>query len=155
MRVPLSGYVTKVQYREYRCSAMLSSMANTGLLIAVVDDEPRFCSALARLLKTHGFDVETFTRGNDFLAAFTSRAPDCVLLDLHMPEISGFEILERLAGRHLPVLVITGHDQPGNAERVRAVGGTGYLLKPVNETQLLDAVRAAINHPPAVNTQAP
>jgi FixJ family two-component response regulator len=129
---------------------MLASMDNSGLYIAVVDDEPRFCSALARLLKTHGFDVETFTRGEDFLAAFASRSPDCLLLDLHMPETSGFEVLERLAGRKLPVLVITGHDQPGNAERVSALGGLGYLLKPLTETQLLDAVRAAIKHPTRV-----
>jgi FixJ family two-component response regulator len=121
-------------------------MVEAGHLIAVVDDEPNFCSALARLLRTHGFDVETFTRGQEFLATFESRSPDCVLLDLHMPEISGFEILEHLAGQHLPVLVITGHDQPGNAERIRALGGSGYLLKPLKETQLLDAVRAAIEH---------
>lgn len=122
-------------------------MNETGPLIAVVDDEPKFCSALARLLKTHGFDVVTFTRGDDFLAACASRSPDCLLLDLHMPDPNGFEILELVAARRLPVLVITGHDQPGNAERVRALGGLGYLLKPVEETPLLDAIRAVIEHP--------
>jgi len=129
-------------------------MRETWPLIAVVDDEPKFCSALARLLKTHGFDVVTFTRGDDFLAACASRSLDCLLLDLHMPDPNGFEILERVVARRLPVLVITGHDQPGNAERVRALGGLGYLLKPVKETQLLDAVRAAIEHPPAIGAPA-
>jgi len=116
-------------------------------LISVLDDEPQFCKALARLLKTHGFEVVTFTRGEDLLAACTSRLPDCLLLDLHMPGLNGFEVLERIAGR-VPVLVITGHDQPGNAERVRALGASGYFLKPVNELQLLAAIRAAIDHPP-------
>jgi FixJ family two-component response regulator len=129
-------------------------MRETWPLIAVVDDEPKFCSALARLLKTHGFDVVTFTRGDDFLAACASRSPDCLLLDLHMPDPNGFEILERVVARRLPVVVITGHDQPGNAERVRALGGLGYLLKPVKETQLLDAVRAVIEHPPAIGAPA-
>ena len=129
-------------------------MDETWPLIAVVDDEPKFCSALARLLKTHGFDVVTFTRGDDFLAACASRSPDCLLLDLHMPDPNGFEILERVAARHLPVLVITGHDQPGNAERVRALGGLGYFLKPVKETPLLNAIRAAIEHPPAISAPA-
>jgi FixJ family two-component response regulator len=115
-------------------------------LIAVLDDEPQFGKALARLLKTHGFDVVTFTRGEDLLAACASRSPDCLLLDLHMPGLNGFEVLERMAARHVPVLVITGHDQPGNAERVRVLGGLNYFLKPVNESQLLVAIRDAISH---------
>jgi FixJ family two-component response regulator len=122
-------------------------MHETRPLIAVLDDEPMFCRALARLLKTHGLDVETFTHGDEFLAACESRLPDCLLLDLHMPDLNGFDILERVAARHLPVLVITGHDQPGNAERVRALGGRDYFLKPVNESRLLGAIRAAINPP--------
>jgi DNA-binding response OmpR family regulator len=65
-----------------------------------------------------------------------------------MPDPNGFEILERVAARRLAVLVITGHDQPGNAERVRALGGLDYFCKPVNETQLLTAIRAAIRHSP-------
>jgi len=113
----------------------------------VVDDEPQFCRALGRLLKTHDFDVVTFTHGDEFLAACASRLPDCLLLDLHMPDPNGFEILERVAARRLPVLVITGHDQPGNAERVRALGGLSYFLKPVIETQLLDAIRAVVKRP--------
>jgi FixJ family two-component response regulator len=122
-------------------------MHETRPLIAVLDDEPQFCRALARLLKTHGLDVVTFTRGDEFLAACVSRLPDCLLLDLHMPDLNGFDILERVAARHLPVLVITGHDQPGNTERVRALGGRDYFLKPVNESRLLGAIRAAIKPP--------
>jgi response regulator NasT len=72
--------------------------------------------------------------------------PNCVLLDLHMPGLNGFDVLGRIA-RRVPVLVITGHDQPGNAERVRASGALGYFLKPVNESQLLAAIHAAIDHP--------
>lgn len=115
-------------------------MDQTRPLIAVLDDEPQFCKALARLLKTHGFDVVTFTRGEEFLAACASRLPDCLLLDLHMPDSNGFDVLERVAARHLPVLVNTGHDQPGNAERVRTLGGLDYLLKPLNESKPLAAI---------------
>jgi len=116
-------------------------------LIAVLDDEPQFCKAVARLLKTHAFDVVTFTCGEAFLADFASQSPDCLLLDLHMPDLSGFEVLERSAARGIPSFVITGHDLPGNAERVRALGAADYFLKPVNESQLVDAIRAAIGHP--------
>jgi len=121
-------------------------MNQTRPLIAVLDDEPQFCKALARLLKTSGFDAVTFTHGEEFLAACASRVPDCLLLDLHMPDLSGFEVLERVAGRHLPVLVITGHDQPGNAERVRTLGAAEYLLKPVNDQTVLDAIKLALAH---------
>ncbi len=126
---------------------MLAPMDRIRPLIAVLDDEPQFCKAVARLLKTHAFDVVTFTRGEEFLADFASRSPECLLLDLHMPDLSGFEVLERIAARRIPSLVITGHDQPGNAERVRALGAADYFLKPVNESQLVDAIRAAIGHP--------
>lgn len=122
-------------------------MDQTRPLIAVLDDEPQFGKALARLLKTHGFEVVPFTRGEEFLAACASRLPNCLLLDLHMPGLNGFDVLERIATRRVPVLVITGHDQPGNAERVRALGASAYFLKPVNENQLLEAVRAAMEHP--------
>ena len=120
-------------------------MDQTHPFICVLDDEPKYCTALARLLKTHGFEVATFTRGEEYLKACASRLPNCLLLDLHMPGLNGFDVLERVAVRHVPVLVITGHDQPGNAERVRASGACGYFLKPVNESQLLAAIRAAID----------
>jgi FixJ family two-component response regulator len=113
-------------------------------LVSVLDDEPQFGKALARLLKTHGFEVQTFTHVEKFLEACASRLPNCLLLDLHMPALSGFDVLEWIAARRVPVLVITGHDQPGNAERVRALGATAYFLKPVNESHLLTAIRAAI-----------
>ena len=121
-------------------------MSKTESLIAVLDDEPKFCQALARLLKSHGFDVVTFTQAVDLFSAFASRRPDCLLLDLHMPGTSGFEVLEWLAVQHVsrPVIVLTGHDQPGNDARVRELGGVDYLLKPLNESQLLSAIGKAI-----------
>jgi len=121
-------------------------------LIAVLDDEPQYCRALARLLKTHGFEVATYARGEDLLGACGSRLPDCLLLDLHMPGLSGFDVLERVAAKRVPVLVITGYDQPGNAERVLALGCAGYFLKPVNESQLLTAVHAAVDHKPSTSS---
>ncbi|HUO10580.1 MAG TPA: response regulator [Phycisphaerae bacterium] len=120
-------------------------MAKSPIYIAVLDDEPRFCKALARLLTTHAFHVATFTTGADLLAACASRLPDCLLLDLHMPTPNGFEVLAQIAPRGVPVIVITGHDQPGNAERVRDLGAANYFLKPVDDLQLLEAIRAALS----------
>jgi len=125
---------------------MLAPMQRIRPLIAVLDDERQFCKAVARLLKTHAFDVVTYTEGRTFLVDLELRSPDCLLLDLHMPDLSGFDVLERIAARRIPSFVITGHDQPGNAERARALGAADYFLKPVNESELVDALRAAIDH---------
>lgn len=121
-------------------------MTEPGPLIAVLDDEPQMCKALSRLLKTHGFCVVTFVQGAEFLSMCASRLPNCLLLDLHMPGMSGFEVLERFAAQHVPVpvIVITGQDQPGNAERVLALGAAAYLLKPLSESLLIAAIRKAI-----------
>jgi FixJ family two-component response regulator len=121
-------------------------MPDTRSLIYVLDDEPQMCKALGRLLKTHGFEVVSFALGEDLLAACEARSPQCLLLDLHMSGINGFEVLERFAAQRMPfpVIVITGHDQPGNAERVRDLGAVCYLLKPLNESRLLGAIRSAL-----------
>ena len=115
-------------------------------LIAVLDDEPKMCKALSRLLHTRGFEVVTFALAEELLALCALRLPDCLVLDLHLPGISGFEVLERLTAQRssLPVIVITGHDQPGNAQRVRELGAADYLLKPVNELTLVAALAKAM-----------
>ena len=120
-------------------------MADRNKVIAVVDDETKMCVALARLLKTHGYDVAPFESGDDFLKAVQSDWPDCMLLDLHMPRTTGFYVLEAIATMRVavPIIVITGHDEPGNAERVRGLGAADYLLKPLDESVLIDAIQRA------------
>jgi CheY-like chemotaxis protein len=85
-------------------------------------------------------------RDEELLAACASLLPDCFLLDLPMPGMNGFQVLDRLAAQRLPVpvIVITGHDQQGNAERLRALGVVDYLLKPLNESQLMAALGKVI-----------
>lgn len=102
--------------------------------------------ALRRLLASRGFRVDTYERGADLLAALAgSPRPDCLLLDLHMPEMSGFDVLEALQNRQIamPVIVITGHDGPGMEERSRMLGAISYLKKPVDRDDLLSAIEAA------------
>ena len=101
--------------------------------------------ALRRLLHSRGFRVEEYERGEDLLAALSSHPPDYLLLDLHMPGINGFNVLEVLhAGQiSLPVIIITAHDEPGTSERVRELGASAYLKKPVDRDALLSAIAAA------------
>lgn len=121
-------------------------IAETHPVVAVLDDEAPMRKALGRLLKIHGFAVESFADGGEFLTAAALHPPDCLLLDLHMPGITGFDVLATLADRPAPppVVVITAHDEPGTAERALKLGAAAYLLKPLDEDALLEGVRSAI-----------
>ncbi len=118
-------------------------------VIAVVDDELPVRSALSRLLGAAGFDVVACDGGAAFLEMLTKRPIDCVLLDLHMPEVDGFTVLERMgqAPHHPPVIVLTGHDGPAVRERVLAAGVSGYITKPVQRDVILHAIEAVLSKP--------
>src|SRR5437879_12291041 len=81
-------------------------MTDRKKVIAVLDDEAKMRLALARLLKTHGYDVAPFESGDDFLKAVHSDRPDCMLLDLHMPRPTGFDVLASISSMHNPMPVI-------------------------------------------------
>jgi DNA-binding response OmpR family regulator len=120
-------------------------MPTTGPVVAVLDDEPEMRKALRRLLTCRGFHVEEYEHGEDLLAALDTHPLEYLLLDLHMPGINGFDVLEAFRSRQssVPVIVITAHDEPGTAERVRALGASAYLKKPVDRDTLFAAIRAA------------
>jgi FixJ family two-component response regulator len=119
----------------------------TGLLIAVVDDEEAVRIALRRLLRSASFNVETFSSGAEFLESLKDRHPACVVLDLHMPQLNGFAVQARLtgAGCPVPVVVITGHHSAESRERALAGGAAACLPKPVDDKILLDAINRALN----------
>jgi FixJ family two-component response regulator len=115
-------------------------------LIAVVDDEEHIRKALRRLLVSAGLEVEIFMSGAEFLDSLRTRRPDCVVLDLHMPLMSGFAVQARLAeaSDRIPVLIITGRDSPETREQAFAAQPVAYLSKPVNDKDLLDAIEQAL-----------
>jgi len=115
-------------------------------LIAVVDDEEPIRKAMDRLLRSASLDVVTFASGAAFLESLEAQEPDCVVLDLHMPCLSGFDVQAQLttSAPRLPIVVITGHDSPGARERVIEAGAAGYLRKPVDGQALLDTIASAI-----------
>jgi two-component system, LuxR family, response regulator FixJ len=103
--------------------------------VAVVDDEEPIRKALMRLMRSVGLSVETFASGPEFLQSLDTRLPDCVLLDLHMPQMNGFHVQAHLAGKYaaLPVIIVTGHDLPNARERAMAGGlfPFGFLWNPL------------------------
>ena len=118
--------------------------------IAVVDDDPSVRKALARLLRASDLDADAYGSAQQFLESLQTSAPDCLVLDLQMPEMNGLALQRELgrAGIRLPIVVITGHDEPGMQARCLAAGAAAYLRKPLEERTLLAAIEAAINPAP-------
>ena len=114
-------------------------------LIAVVDDEQPVRKALMRLMCSAGLTVETFGSGPEFLESIDTRLPDCAVVDLHMPQMDGFNVQASLARKctALPVIIVTGHDLPNARERAMQGGASAFLRKPVPDRTLLDAISAA------------
>jgi len=121
-------------------------VTRTKSLIAIVEDEEPICKALRRLLRSAGMDVKSFPSGVEFLESLATQWPDCVVLDLQMPVMNGFEVQARLAELRVsvPVVIITGHDS--DETRALALAGfpVAYLRKPVNDQLLLDAIALAL-----------
>jgi DNA-binding response OmpR family regulator len=115
-------------------------------LIAVVDDENSICRALKRLLEASGFDVLTFPSGKEFVDALGTDQIDCAVLDLHMPGLSGLDLLKwlRSDGRQIPVIVVTGRDEHNTRALCLAAGACAYLPKPLDASQLLHAIADAL-----------
>ena len=125
-------------------------MTSTRPLIAVVDDDVSVRRALARLLQAAGYHAETFADAEAFLAYPASHPPACLILDVRMPGMSGRELYDHLRAerRAIPTIFITGHGDSRMAARAVAAGAAGFLLKPFEDEQLLEAVEEAVAHGP-------
>jgi FixJ family two-component response regulator len=114
--------------------------------VAVVDDEESVRKALKRLLRAAGLEAESYATGQEFLEQAAQREPDCVVLDLHMPVMSGSQVLAQIRKmpRRPPVVVITAHDVPEKRDECLAAGACAYLRKPLEDRLLLNAISAAL-----------
>lgn len=110
--------------------------------VALVDDEAPVRQALGRLLRLADHAVMAFASGEEFLESLPARVPDCVLLDVHMPGLSGLQVQRVLlaAGRSLPIVVITGSDDAEVERGALGAGARCVLRKPFSNEQLLHAV---------------
>lgn len=112
----------------------------------VVDDDPSVRKSLGRLLRLAGYQTAEFATASEFLQFERPEAPSCLLLDLQMPELGGLELQEALrqAGAALPIIFVTGQgDIPSTVQAMKA-GAADFLLKPIEEQQLLQAVGEAV-----------
>ncbi|QSA97850.1 response regulator transcription factor [Methylococcus sp. EFPC2] len=121
-------------------------MESSKVLAAIVDDELPVRKAVGRLLRSAGLEVQCFGSGAEFIDALAGGRPDCVILDVHMPGMTGFDVQARLhaSGIRLPVIFITAFDDPDAAQRLEQAGAAGFLRKPFTDEELLQAIRLAV-----------
>ena len=116
-----------------------------NLYVAVVDDDESFCRSLGRLLRAAGMQPITYASAEEFLADTKHPIFDCLVLDVHLGEISGIELGQRLVaeGRDAPFICITSHDDPETRALAEAAGCAAFFRKTESGTAVLDAIRRA------------
>ena len=117
-----------------------------GPRVFIVDDEAPVRRALSRLLRSAGLAVAAFASPEEFLAQYDRHTPGCLVLDLMMPGFDGLELQKTLdrRGSLLPIIFLTGRgDVPKSVQAMKG-GAVDFLTKPINDENLLAAIRAAI-----------
>ncbi len=118
-----------------------------GDRVLVVDDEPSILRVVAANLRARGYEALTAASGTAALAVIETQQPDCVVLDLGLPEVGGLQVLRRLRARTAtPVVILTAVDDEGARAAALELGADDYVTKPFTMTLLLDRVRGALRH---------
>jgi len=115
-------------------------------MVFVVDDDVFVREALESLVRSAGFEVETFASAQDFLDHRKPDGPSCLVLDIRLPGLSGLDLQKRIreANREIPIVFITGHGDVPTSVRAMKAGAVEFLTKPFSDQDLLDAIGQAI-----------
>src|SRR6201987_3904541 len=114
--------------------------------VYVVDDDVSVREALSSLIRSAGLTVKTFASASESLRGLEREQPGCLVLDIQLPDINGFELQQRLATDHIqiPIIFLTGHgDIPMSVRAIKA-GAVEFLTKPFDDEYLLETIRTAI-----------
>ncbi len=132
-------------------------MPNPRSIIVVVDDDAGMNQAVERLLKAAGFQALTFSSGDALLSAGLPASTACLIFDVHMPALSGFELHQQLTreGARLPVIFITAYDDPASQASAASAGAIAYFTKPFSGQKLINAIFKAIGSEPPVSLLKP
>jgi FixJ family two-component response regulator len=146
-----TGDVTRAPYTVTSAIASRSievlTMPDVTSIVFVVDDDVSVRESLELLIKSAGWQPETFVSAQEFLSRPHPAVPCCLVLDVTLPGLSGLELQKQLAERtDMPIIFITGHgDVPMTVQAMKA-GAVEFLTKPFKDDVLLDAIRGAIDH---------
>jgi FixJ family two-component response regulator len=119
-----------------------------SIRIAVVDDDASVRKALMRVLENSSYKVQIFETAYQFIETLPGGIPECMIIDLQMPNMTGLELQHYLtrSGIKIPTIVITAFDEPGARERCIAAGASSYLLKPLRTAALIFAINTAMEN---------
>ena len=110
-------------------------------IIAIVDDDASVRRSVLRVLESAGYKAETFASAREFLAWLPHGRAACLVLDVHMDDLSGFDLYDRLT---IPTVFITGHDDLETVARIETSSAAGHLRKPFDRTELLDTIQRVV-----------
>ena len=115
--------------------------------ILIIEDDQEFCQAVAKILSRHYQPIQA-NSGSDGIRLAMSEKPDLILIDLHMPEMDGFEVCQQLrakpATREIPIIILTGENEPDSRVKGLDAGADDYVAKPFHSEELLARIRARL-----------
>jgi FixJ family two-component response regulator len=116
--------------------------------ISIVDDDASIRQALKSLMRSVRFGVDAFGSAEEFLASERVNDTACLILDVYLPGMNGFELQNHMKteGRAIPIIFITAHSDEGSRQRALKGGAADFLSKPVRRESLLKAIRSATEH---------
>jgi FixJ family two-component response regulator len=131
-------------------------MTEPATAVFVVDDDPSVRRAIKRLVESVGLQVELFGSAKEFLQAKRPDAPNCLVLDIRLPGISGLDFQRELADAdiHIPIIFITAHGDIPMTVRAMKAGAVEFLTKPFRDQDLLDAIQQALQRDHATRVLA-
>jgi len=115
-------------------------------MISIVDDDQSFRDSMRRLVKSLGYSAAAFASAAEFLASPRFAVTECLVADIHMPEMSGVELYRHLVetGRRMPTILVTAYPDDRVQEQMLSEGVRCYLRKPLEEAVLIDCLRSAV-----------
>jgi FixJ family two-component response regulator len=121
-------------------------MSGNPSIVMIVDDDNSTRKSVRRLMKSFGIAVETFASAEEFLGSDRLDKTSCLILDVHMPGMNGLELQKRLiaSGSVIPIIFITAFANDGACAQAMRAGAVAYFVKPFDDEELLNCIRAAL-----------
>ena len=122
-------------------------MAKEQTRVYVIDDDESVRKAFKRLLRSVNFEAETFASAEEFLKTPKPNKNSCIIIDIKMPGLTGFDLQRKLMaqGSRTPVIVISASDDAQVREQARGLGAVAFFRKPIDDQALLDAITWAVS----------